>query len=45
MRDPRTEQKAAEWIDDIPDPEEERLDPYEETYPDGSTKNECWTEK
>ena len=42
MIDPKTEQKATEWTDEIPDPEEERPDPYEETYRDGSARNECW---
>ena len=46
MIDPKTEQKAAKLTDDIPDPEEDdRPDPYEETYRDGSTKNECWSEE
>ena len=34
-----------EWNDEIPDDEEERPEPYEETYRDGSTKNECWAEE
>ena len=35
MNDPKAEKKATEWSDDIPDPdEEERLEPYEETYHD-----------
>lgn len=45
MTDPKTEKKATEWTDDIPDPEEERPEPYEETYRDGSPKNECWAEE
>ncbi len=45
VTDPKTEQKATEWTDDIPDPEDERPEPYEETYRDGSTKNECWSEE
>lgn len=43
MSDPKTDQKATEWADDIPDPEEDRPEPYEETYRDGSAKNECWS--
>ena len=37
--------KEQEWSDSIPDPEEERPEPYEETYRDGSSKNECWKEE
>lgn len=40
--DPREEKKEAEWSDSIPDPEETLPEPYEETYRDGSVKNECW---
>jgi len=37
--------KEREYADRIPDDEEtERPDPYEETYRDGSPKNECWNE-
>ena len=45
MIDPRAEQKATEWTDDIPDQEEERPEPYDEKYRDDSTKNECWSEE
>ena len=39
----RKYKRAEEWTDDIPDPEEEeRPEPYEPTYRDGSAKNECW---
>lgn len=41
MADPK-QSKEEQWTDDIPDPEEERPEPYEETYPDGSAKHECW---
>jgi len=35
--------KEREYADEIPDDEETaRLDPYEETYRDGTAKNECW---
>ena len=45
MSDPKTdEKKAAEWADDIPDPEEEMPENDEETYRDGSVKNECWND-
>ena len=38
--------KEREYADEIPDDEEtERPDPYEETYRDGSARNECWREK
>ena len=43
MMDPKTEKKAEQWSDDIPDPEEEQAEPYEETYRDGTNagqKNE-----
>lgn len=45
MSEPEREKKAEEWSDAIPDPEEAREEPYEETYRDGSTKNECWSEE
>ena len=35
-------QREKEWSDVIPDEEEERPDAYEDTYRDGTTKNECW---
>jgi hypothetical protein len=35
--------EEREYADEIPDDEEtERPEPYEETYRDGSAKNECW---
>ncbi len=37
--------KEEQWADEIPDDEQERPDEYEQTYRDGSTKNECWAEK
>ena len=45
MSDPKTEQKATEWTDGIRDPGDEHPEPYEETYQDGSAKNECWAEE
>ena len=42
MTDSWTEKKAEEWSDEILDPEEEFPEADEETYRDGSTKNECW---
>lgn len=45
MSELNTEKKAAEWSDAIPDPEEELPEPYEETYRDGSAKNECWNDR
>ena len=42
MSERKTDQKEREWADEIPDEEEERPDPNEETYHDGSVKNECW---
>ncbi|MBQ7183651.1 MAG: hypothetical protein IJR97_06655 [Clostridia bacterium] len=43
VKDPRRSQRREmEWADRIPDEEEERRGPMEETYRDGSLKNECW---
>ncbi len=42
MIDPKTEKKAEEWSDEISDPEEEYPEANEQTYRDGSVKNECW---
>ena len=36
------EKQEQEWDDEIPDEEEILPEPYEETYRDGSAKNECW---
>ena len=44
MMDPKTNKKEEQWADEIPDPETEMPDEYEETYRDGSAKNECWSE-
>ncbi len=44
MSERKADQQAKEWSDDIPDEEEERPDPYEPVYRDGSAKNECWAE-
>ncbi len=36
--------KELEYTDSIPDDEEtECPEPYEPTYRDGSTQNECWS--
>ena len=45
MSERMKEQKEKEWADEIPDEEESRPDPCEETYRDGSMKNECWEER
>ena len=45
MSERKTEQREKEWSDRIPDPEEELPEPYEETYRDGSAKNECWPDR
>ena len=42
MIDPKAQKEATEWADEIPDPEENYPETDEETYRDGSTKNECW---
>ena len=44
MSERKAEQAEREWSDDIPDEEEEQPEAYEETYRDGSPKNECWKE-
>ena len=36
------EKREQEWNDEIPDEENEQPESYEETYRDGSAKNECW---
>ena len=38
-----SERKEKDWQDAIPDEEDEQEE-YEETYRDGSAKNECWAE-
>lgn len=38
MGDPK---KELDYTDDVPD-DEEAPSPYEPTYRDGSTQNECW---
>ena len=45
MSELKTDKREKEWADEIPDEEEERPEPYEETYRDGSAKNECWDDK
>ncbi len=42
MSERKTDRKEKDWNDEIPDPEEENPEAYEETYRDGSAKNECW---
>ena len=38
--------KEREYADEIADEEgSERPEPYEETYRDGSAKNECWRDE
>ena len=39
------EQQEKEWADEIPDEEEAQPESYEETYRDGSMKNECWEDR
>ena len=41
----RADQEEKEWSDEIPDIEEEWPDDREETYRDGSAKNECWQDQ
>ncbi len=42
MSELNRDQREKEWNDEIPDEEEERPEPYEETYRDGTAKHECW---
>ena len=42
MSERKTDKLEKEWTDVIPDEEgEERPDPFEKTYRDGSAKHEC----
>ncbi len=45
MSERSIEKREKEYNDSIPDPEEEFPESDEETYRDGSTKNECWSDK
>ena len=45
MSERPSEKRERDWNDDIPDEETNLPDPYEETYRDGSVKNECWGER
>ena len=42
MSERKIDQEEKEWSDAIPDTEEEWPEETEETYRDGSAKNECW---
>ena len=42
MSELKKDLREKEWADEIPDEEDERPEAYEETYRDGSAKNECW---
>ena len=42
MSERKIDQREKEWSDEIPDEEEVLPEPYEDTYRDGSPKNECW---
>jgi hypothetical protein len=43
MSERKTDKQEKEWSDEIPIPEDDefRPEPYEETYRDGSARNEC----
>ena len=46
MSERKADKAEKEWSDEIPDDEEEiRPEPYEETYQDGTPKNECWKDR
>ncbi len=40
-KDPK-EKREQDWNDEIPDDDSDQPEAYEETYRDGSAKNECW---
>ena len=42
MSERPSEKREQEWDDEIRDDENELPEPYEETYRDGSARNECW---
>ena len=45
MSERSIDKREKEYNDSIPDPEEEFPEADEETYRDGSAKNECWSDK
>ena len=45
MSERSIDKREKEYNDSIPDPEEEFPESDEETYRDGSAKNECWPDK
>ncbi len=45
MSERKIDREEKQWSDEIPDVEEEWPDDQEETYRDGSAKNECWQDK
>ena len=45
MSEWRKDRREKDWADEIPDEEEDLPEPYEETYRDGSAKNECWNDR
>lgn len=44
MSERSMDKREKEYNDSIPDPEEEIPENDEETYRDGSVKNECWAD-
>ena len=44
MSERETDFREKEWADEIPDEEENLPESYEETYRDGSAKDECWAD-
>ena len=45
MSERNTDRKEKEWADEIPDEESDDFEAREETYRDGSAKNECWRDR
>lgn len=45
MSERKTDRKEKEWTDTVPDEDDSRSEPFEETYRDGSAKLECWKDR
>ncbi len=45
MSERKMDRREKEWADELPEEEDRLPEPYEETYRDGSAKNECWDDR
>ena len=45
MSERPSDRKEREWQDAVPEDGEDRPESREETYRDGSAKNECWKDE